>query len=596
MASIAKVKPRKIIILRSPKPQKVSEVKTVDEVEEELKDVTQNLEMGTEIDDITKDVIRSNGRFRIDNRRLHLTYSYQFNIALYLEEIIQRIFDKDNKLSVYSIVHEKGTRNVPHPHTHAAFEFVKPIIITDPRFFDYKCPEVPKDFKSEHVHPNIKAVTTCKHWHTICGTYHLKDGVPVTNYVPLEKPSVPTMSDVNNCKDKKEIALMLGKKDPRLLSKVSQYEDARIALQSSDDKPVEVTVLELRPWQEYMKFYLTKKRDNRTVTWIVDYRGSSGKTEFSKYMDVHHNSLTITTLKISDAAYLLKEYVAKHGTPGIVFINITRTSKDFTGVFTIIESLKDGRFTCGKYATTNVRLEFSPNVVVLSNGNPKIDKLSDDRWCVHYIDSHHIVHSFRGSEAQALYEEDIRLEMMKVEEAKQQLEVYIPQTPNSESWPITFFEQGQVCIRILRDLIHDNKIGTLSITTRPLTKRELIDEERTFYSYEQLLNSQAYNEGNKSESKKHSVIIGEHVRKLTHAELRDGISTDVSLTIRDMTASEIEDNKAIKVRNLLRDREDARERARKIREASGEMSDFRESLRLKVSKQLSTLPSKSTHP
>lgn len=72
--------------------------------------------------------------------------------------------------------------------------------------------------------------------------------------------------------------------------------------------------------------------------------------------------------------YLVKEYHE------IIFINIARSNDEIDYLYPILETIKDGKFLSTKYQPKTIRLAKPPHVIIFANYQPKIDKLSKDRW------------------------------------------------------------------------------------------------------------------------------------------------------------------------------------------------------------------------
>lgn len=162
----------------------------------------------------------------------------------------------------------------------------------------------------------------------------------------------------------------------------------------SDDIKVKsklIIIKDLRPWQEQLKTMLMGKPDDRTIIWIYDLVGNSGKTCFLKYMVHTYGCIFTTGGKNADIINLIfneKDYMLSDN--AIVMWNLPRTiSKEYIS-YQAIESIKDGlicnnKFECGSFCCN------SPHVVIFTNIYPKVESLSKDRWKIFSIENNELI-------------------------------------------------------------------------------------------------------------------------------------------------------------------------------------------------------------
>lgn len=131
----------------------------------------------------------------------------------------------------------------------------------------------------------------------------------------------------------------------------------------------EMKNIQLRDYQDnWLKHLLNQ--DNRKVLFIVDKIGNSGKSTFSKYLDVNYNVLLTTGGKTKDLSYLVKDQE-------ILVYDCPRSIEEINYHF--IECLKNGFITSTKYEVVQKR--FKPfKIVVLTNKSPDMESLSKDRY------------------------------------------------------------------------------------------------------------------------------------------------------------------------------------------------------------------------
>ncbi len=128
--------------------------------------------------------------------------------------------------------------------------------------------------------------------------------------------------------------------------------------------------LKLRSWQSEILDKLLKQ-DERKVLWILDPIGGKGKTVLAKYLVGLHNAFYVGNGKSADISYAYQNQE-------IVVFDFTRSLEDYVN-YQIIESFKNGMLFSPKY--NSLTKIFKPcKVLVLSNFEPNLSKLSKDRW------------------------------------------------------------------------------------------------------------------------------------------------------------------------------------------------------------------------
>lgn len=132
---------------------------------------------------------------------------------------------------------------------------------------------------------------------------------------------------------------------------------------------------EPRLWQEAILSRL-EEQSSRSVTWIVDVEGGSGKSVLAEYLSATKNAFVVTNGKQADIAY------AYNNEPIVVF-DWPRDVVDRVP-YGLVEMFKNGRIFVGKYES-RTRIFKRPKVLVLTNFHPEIGKLSADRWDIHEL-------------------------------------------------------------------------------------------------------------------------------------------------------------------------------------------------------------------
>ncbi len=158
-----------------------------------------------------------------------------------------------------------------------------------------------------------------------------------------------------------------------------------------DMKPIYYeNIEEFYDWELELLEEIKVYKENRTIIWRYETKGLAGKTTFLKYLYTHQNELNIKGMvvvsgKSADMKNCIVDYFNKmNETPGLVVVNIPRsTNMDYVS-YTGIEELKDMFFYSGKYEGGMI-CGPRPMFIVMSNEEPIYDKMSSDRWDVKNI-------------------------------------------------------------------------------------------------------------------------------------------------------------------------------------------------------------------
>ena len=148
-----------------------------------------------------------------------------------------------------------------------------------------------------------------------------------------------------------------------------------------DNRPkVEVEHHVLRIWQQDLYNKLLLPPDKRTVFFIVDVIGNSGKTWFAHYYrSLHELTDVLPPGRKENMVHVLS------GQARVVFIDFPR-SKTEQIQYDLFEELKNGYIFAQKY--DSIIKQFAvPHVVVMMNEQPDMTKLSIDRYNIINIDN-----------------------------------------------------------------------------------------------------------------------------------------------------------------------------------------------------------------
>jgi len=132
------------------------------------------------------------------------------------------------------------------------------------------------------------------------------------------------------------------------------------------------TITNLYPWQEEIRNICLSKPDNRSIYWIWEDIGNTGKTSFCKYMAIKHNATVLGNGAFKDIAMCLPN------NPEIVLFNLTRDLECRVN-YSALEAIKDGLIFSSKYES-KMKIFNPPHVFVFANFEPRVESMSLDRW------------------------------------------------------------------------------------------------------------------------------------------------------------------------------------------------------------------------
>lgn len=132
---------------------------------------------------------------------------------------------------------------------------------------------------------------------------------------------------------------------------------------------------ELRGWQLRLREQLLEQPDDRRVTFVVDPEGGKGKSYFIRYMITHEfdKCQRLSVGKRDDLAHAID--VSR----SIFLFDIPRQQLEFLQ-YSVLEGLKDRCLFSPKYESTCKVLLHPCHVVVFTNEEPDMEKLTRDRY------------------------------------------------------------------------------------------------------------------------------------------------------------------------------------------------------------------------
>lgn len=142
-------------------------------------------------------------------------------------------------------------------------------------------------------------------------------------------------------------------------------------------KPPELADVPLRGWQLRYRDELLGEPDDRRIHFVVDPVGGKGKSYFVRYMMQNYSDKCqrLSVGKRDDLAHAID--VSK----SIFLFDIPRLQLEFLQ-YSVLEGIKDRMLFSPKYESTCKVLSHKSHVVVFTNENPDMTKLTRDRYVV----------------------------------------------------------------------------------------------------------------------------------------------------------------------------------------------------------------------
>ena len=148
-------------------------------------------------------------------------------------------------------------------------------------------------------------------------------------------------------------------------------------------KRLDVNGVVLRPWQKDLFNTFQCSPDDRTVMWIYDKSGNTGKSWFQNYIEAYYGYNRVfrcdLRIKHKDMCNILQK--RSLATVDIFLFNDARSViGEEQGLYRILEDIKDGSAATSKYDNQIIKFKTPNHVVIFSNSMPDRHQLSKDRW------------------------------------------------------------------------------------------------------------------------------------------------------------------------------------------------------------------------
>lgn len=130
----------------------------------------------------------------------------------------------------------------------------------------------------------------------------------------------------------------------------------------------------LRQWQADLCSSLDAEPDDRGIVFVVDSVGGIGKSWFCGYLFSRRDDVQLLAAgKRDDLAF------AVDVTKRVFLINLARGQLEFLQ-YSVLEALKDRMIMSPKYQSQMKILMHTPHVVVFTNEEPDLSKMTEDRY------------------------------------------------------------------------------------------------------------------------------------------------------------------------------------------------------------------------
>lgn len=167
--------------------------------------------------------------------------------------------------------------------------------------------------------------------------------------------------------------------------------DSRLKYDDSDIKFLDDPKARYLWQKKFMEIFFNesetdvKTPDDRTVYWVQDSTGNSGKSKFSKWLVRRNSNITKIAFGSSNQ---LRSSVISEGIKDFYILDIPRTLGDddsINSVVSVIEDIKNGYVKSGMYGESKELFLKPPHILVFTNKICPITLLSEDRWQNYYI-------------------------------------------------------------------------------------------------------------------------------------------------------------------------------------------------------------------
>jgi hypothetical protein len=144
-----------------------------------------------------------------------------------------------------------------------------------------------------------------------------------------------------------------------------------------------------KSWQNYLldliyneENNIFTRSDDRTIVWIEDQSGNTGKSKWIKWLCANREE---DVIKLTfGSTQQLKSALINGGARKVYFVDIPRTTSkedSLPALISVVEDLKNGHLSSVMYGNYRSLFLEPPHVLVFSNKECPLKLMSDDRWC-----------------------------------------------------------------------------------------------------------------------------------------------------------------------------------------------------------------------
>lgn len=206
-------------------------------------------------------------------------------------------------------------------------------------------------------------------------------GVPDTTIQGKKKGQRSDLMLVKNAIEKGESYEQITNAHFQTVARYSRFIQEQIQVNATTRELLslqeELASSSLKPWQQALLDVVKEDPNPRTIHWIWDSQGGTGKSWMATYLGANHNALVLENAKKADLAYIY----AQNPTRMVVF-DLSRTQEDkLDHIYALAENLKNGRIVSSKYVSKTIYFR-TPHVIFFANFSPDMTKWSADRYNV----------------------------------------------------------------------------------------------------------------------------------------------------------------------------------------------------------------------
>lgn len=303
----------------------------------------------------------SDSNFTFENQRVFLTYKTHID-----KEGLARFFNivagNSKTCKEVIIAHERASSKTNYAHTHAFVDFGFAKKSKNSRMFDY-----------DGIHPHILVVKS----KNLDGIYRYISKEDPQLEALRKKVGKPSVSSRVWGAESLHAALKDIKKVTDVPGTIALWGYKQREVEEMDPK-VHMTYM----WQRQLWYELeTSVWDYRSIYWVYDPIGATGKSHFCRCFKVNHlmDTLSLTSLgSHSDCATIIDNGIRQGWTQRYLFIDLPRAAMDHK-IYQPLEAILNGTMNTTKYEGRESIFR-APKVVVFANWLPDVRQLSADRW------------------------------------------------------------------------------------------------------------------------------------------------------------------------------------------------------------------------